>query len=230
MLKSIDLEGPSDFIKESNIENNHTPINDIGNKPHFKTLQLKEKVGFIIKKMDIFTRINIGDKIGKHNGVYYLVEKGGLQKIKRWWYSENRNNTFDYLDTEFTSFFKLCNEFGEYSILQNKIIIKNEFIKLIDSLVSGVYNLKLTYHGDIKDKGICYDINDVNNFDVGKIGDDSTKKLICKIDSIILTLIDLKDKILKDINNSYPMEIRKQINHRLNKELNKVVNIKFSFP
>jgi len=229
MLKSIDLENSNDSNLLSTIEKNSNSNDDTNNIDHFKKLQLKEQIVFIIEKMEIFTNINLGDKIGKYNNKYYLLEKGGLQKIKRWWYSENRNNTFNYLDTEFVNFFKLCNELKKHKFIKNKDIIKTDFLKLIDGLVSGLYNLKLTYSSDKNIHDISSN-NNINNLNINNINDESTKKLICKIDSIILTLIDLKDDILKDINNSHPMEIQKQINHRLNKELNNLVNIKFSFP
>ena len=144
MLKNVDLENSIDLKPNSTIKS--TSKIDTNNIAHFKNLQLKEKIDLIIKKMDIFTNINIGDKIGKQNDSYYLVEKGNLQKIKRWWYSENRNNTFNYLDTEFVSFFKLCNELKEHNFIKNKNIIMTKFLKLLDGLVSGLYNLKITYN------------------------------------------------------------------------------------
>jgi hypothetical protein len=218
MLKTIDLEKSTDI----DITKTHVIDNKIDN---FKTLHLNEQVDFIVKKMDIFTNIKVGDKIGKSNNVYYLVETGTLQKIKRWWYSENRNNTFDYLDTEFVIFFRLYRELKEINMICNTKKIANDFITLINGLVAGLYNLKLTYIGNGGDIS-----NNINNININTISGESTRKLVCKIDSIILTLIDLKDDILKNSSISHPMEIQKQINNRLNNELNNMVSIKFSFP
>ena len=140
-----------------------------------KFLTYEEKTNKTIKnfkkKLDIFQNIQIGDKIGKYqNGDYYIVPAGYMQTFWRYWYQENRNNTWVYLDEDFTEFVKYL----------DKILLKinlNAFYKscildvmsFVNKIIQGLYNLKQTYI--------------------------DTKKIVSKIDSIILTLIDFKEKV-----------------------------------
>jgi hypothetical protein len=130
-----------------------------------------------MKKLEIFKSIEIGDKIGKYKsgkGDYYIVKAGYTQTFWRYWYSENRSNTWIYLDEDFTEFVKYL----------DKILLKvnlNKFYKnciltllhFINDIIQGLYNLKKTYLEE--------------------------RKIVSKVDSIILILIDFKEKV----NNSH---------------------------
>ena len=127
------------------------------------------------KRFEIFKTIYEGCKIGKYdNGDYYIVEPGYLQKFWRFYYSENRDNTWDYLDKDFSGFVKILDKITHYIEKVNFIkYIKyaTDIIKCIDDLIPGLHSLKKTYH--------------------------DTTKMVAKVDSIILTLIDFKENITK---------------------------------
>ena len=91
--------------------------------------------------------------------------------IARWWYSESREKTIDYLDEDFTKFMNYldrvlsnlkCDPTGIY------VNLVNEIREFIDQIIPGLYNLKQTYP--------------------------SVVKVVAKVDSIILTLLDFKEK------------------------------------
>ena len=145
----------------------------IGDTIKFLTYEQKtnKEIKNFMTKFDIFKNIEIGDKIGKYtSGKYYIVKAGYTQTFWRYWYQENRENTWKYLDEDF-------NEFVMYL---DRILLKvnlNKFYKncifnllmFINDIIQGLYNLKKTYI--------------------------DTKKLVSKVDSIILILIDFKDKV-----------------------------------
>ena len=91
--------------------------------------------------------------------------------ITRWWYSESRGKTIEYLDEDFTNFMNYldrilnnisCDPKGLYISLIKAI---REFI---NDIIPGLYNLKQTYSDSVK--------------------------MVAKVDSIILTLLDFKEK------------------------------------
>ena len=153
------------------------------------------------KKFCVLTLINVGDKIGKYNNEYFIQEKGVLQKVRRWWNNETRNTSFNYLDKDFIEFFNFCTKVCNTALLSivDHIQIKTELIELISSVMMGLYNLKKTYENE---------------------NDTDALKLKCKIDSIILTCIDVK-KTLIPCDNYYkiPDNFKKQIKHTLSKEI-----------
>ena len=107
-------------------------------------------------------------------GEYCIYDNNMYQKLSRWWYNENREKTFGYLDKDFTKFVKYLDlikiELQSFnSIYYNKISINIR--KLINKIIPGLYNLKKTYSDE--------------------------KKIVAKVDSIILTLIDFKTEISK---------------------------------
>lgn len=121
---------------------------------------------------DVLENLKLNDKIGRDSsGKYYLFNSGYLQKGWRLLYRENRNWTFKYLDEDFTKFMVLLDKIiAKKKVSDNRNI--QTFIKkvteFIDNITPGLYNLKKTY------------IEQHN--------------LVAKIDSIIVTLIDFKDK------------------------------------
>ena len=145
-----------------------------------KHLTYEEKTNKEIKKymtkLNIFKEIEIGDKIGKYkSGEYYIVKSGYTQRFWRYWYSENRENTWVYLDEDFTQFVKYLDRLllkvnlnTFYKTCITKLLI------FINDIIQGLYNLKKTYI--------------------------DTKKMVAKVDRIILTLIDFKDKVNKSNN------------------------------
>jgi|UniRef100_A0A6C0BZC0 hypothetical protein len=152
------------------------------------TLNIKEKdvateqrEKFVIFKntLEIITRIKEGDKLSKTD-IYYIDEIGMVQKIKRWWWNQNRKKTFDDLNSDFTKFADFLDKLLMNFKPVNKkyIALCKEIILFINDLMIGLYNLKTTYP--------------------------DYKEIRCKIDSIILTLIDFKENYVetKRIKNS----------------------------
>lgn len=151
----------------------------IGDTIKYLTYEQKtnKEIKKFMMKLNILKNIKIGDKIGKYKtGDYYIVEAGYTQRFWRLWYSENRENTWSYLDTDF-------NEFVKYL---DRLLLKinlNRFYKkcilnlltFINDIIQGLYNLKQTYA--------------------------DTKKMVSKVDSIILILLDFKEKVNKAKNN-----------------------------
>ena len=145
-----------------------TSINDI----KFETLQNK----FIDyeKKLSIIEELKEGDKLARSNNKIYFIhgKNEWFVQPRRWWSNQGREKTFQHLDEDFSEFMKYLNE-----ILQSLIFVyENRYKdlaksvrKCADGIITGLYNLKKTYPEE--------------------------KKLLCKIDSIILTLIDFKSGV-----------------------------------
>lgn len=148
-------------------------------------LKLNKDIYGFIEKFKILTHVEKGDKVGRHDDKYYIEQCGNLQKFKRWWNNENRNKTFSYLNEDFTEFFKLCSKIPTQK--ENMFDLKGDLCLLITGLIPGLYNLKKSYE-------IQTDVD----------GD----KLRCKIDSIILTFIDLKGQLGNNRNVSDPIGVK----------------------
>ena len=133
------------------------------------------------EKFKIFGDIEEGDKIGKSKSekeTYYISKAGYTQQLRRWWWAENRSATWQYLDNDFNKFFALCDNIKQKHLaLTPNAGIKIALLEIINIVIPGLYNLKVAY------KNI--------------INDEPASKLCCKIDSIILTLIDTKNEINK---------------------------------
>jgi len=93
-------------------------------------------------------------------------------QLRRWWTNQGRNQTVKCLDEDFTEFMKYldkimknCNVFVGAKYRKFAVDIRN----LVNSLMTGLYQLKKTYPTE--------------------------KVLVCKIDSIIMALIDFKNSI-----------------------------------
>ncbi len=101
--------------------------------------------------------------------VYCVYEAGFTQKLSRWWWSENREKTFKYLDDDFNEFVEFLDNIKLYTTSINYIYF-SKFIKEIclycNKIIPGLYNLKETY--------------------------ENISKIKAKIDSIIMILIDFK--------------------------------------
>ena len=133
-------------------------------------IKLSDKFDIYKKRLKVFTLISEGEKIGRYNNEYYIFSNTWSRQMWRWYYNENRNNTFSYLDSEFDDFVKFLDLIIETI---NSEINKSIYVKLVNkinffikNIIVGLYNLKKTY----------IDCDKLNN----------------KVDSIILTLIDFK--------------------------------------
>jgi hypothetical protein len=110
---------------------------------------------------------NTGDD--KEIIVYCVYEAGFTQKLSRWWWSENREKTFKYLDSDFNEFVDFLDNIKLHTTSINYIYF-SKLIKRIclycNKIIPGLYNLKETY--------------------------ENITKMKAKIDSIIMILIDFK--------------------------------------
>ena len=126
----------------------------------------KEKFINFKKHLEIITTIKVGDKLSKINNIYYIDGVGVTQRARRWWYKQNRKKTFEDLTKDFLSFTDFLDNILAGPRAKKLI---DEMILFINDLMVGLYNLKTTYP----------DYEDIR----------------CKIDSIIMTLIDFKDGV-----------------------------------
>jgi len=130
-----------------------------------------------------------GDKLARDNsGVYYKHTKGEyFVQLRRWWTSQGRSHTFNHLDEDFSKFMKFLDKV--LNILNvtydNRYRLLGKNLKdLANSLMTGLYTLKKTYPTEVR--------------------------LICKIDSIILSLIDFKSSIGEKLEIQIPIVAQRQ--------------------
>jgi len=172
----------SEIMNGNNIATTTSPILNslMRNNPgvDLEEEQFEEEFAQFQSQVEEICKIGEYDKIGRDkNGKYYIFESSMFQKITRWFYRENREWTFKYLDEDFTKFMKLLDKIIrkynlKYTITMESFISK--ITEFIDDIMPGLYNLKKTYPEE--------------------------SNLVAKIDSIIVTLIDFKDSTRKNTN------------------------------
>ena len=194
------------FFPEPSNNKNIVTRSDIIRQNKLQYSNLIEELDEFKKVLHIFTELEKGEKLGKQKKEekiqknveekeenikekeenieendktstpkevkqYYKQQPYTGMWITRWWYSESREKTVEYLDEDFTKFMNYldriltnikCDPTGLYVRLVNNI---REFI---NNIIQGLYNLKQTYP--------------------------ETVKVVAKVDSIILTLLDFKEK------------------------------------
>ncbi|MBM08538.1 MAG: hypothetical protein CMF69_03035 [Magnetovibrio sp.] len=89
------------------------------------------------KKLAVFLILKKGDKLMKNDDLLYHEPPSLLQSFKRWWYSENQETTFEYLDSEFKHFMKFLNKVEKKDSEQVK--------QFMNDIIPGIHSLKLTY-------------------------------------------------------------------------------------
>ena len=133
-------------------------------------------------KLEPLKGLEKGDKIGKDNDGNYIIYKSGyLQTFWRNYYQEDRTKTIEYLKNDFERYSgfldKVCDE-AESDLLNILKDFSYQVSNYSQKIIKRLYNLKGTYKDD-------------NN----------SKEIIARIDSIILVLIDFKDKIHRIYEN-----------------------------
>ena len=139
--------------------------------------------------LDPFTCIKDGDKIGREeqSNILYLDKSSWNQYIRRIWWQQDRYKTDKILEDEFNKFVIFLDNYsdclseikGLAQLNENYNLLLRRIVTLINQLIIGLYALKQTY----------------SDF----------KPIKCRIDSIILTLIDFKIKTKKYLNvDTYP--------------------------
>ena len=125
--------------------------------------------------LNIFKELKVGEKLGKQekNGKkeYYKVIQYAGMFISRWYYGEGRMRTIEYLDNDFSIFMQYLDELIKHLEIDPfcfYVNLSKDTKTFVDEILPGLYSLKKTYP--------------------------ECKKMVAKVDSIILTLIDFKDK------------------------------------
>ena len=146
--------------------------------------ELQDEYDSYSTKFEEIGNLEDGDKLAKDSsGVYYRHTKGEyLVQLRRWWTSQGRAHTFNHLDEDFMKFMKYLDKVVNILNItydgRYRLLGKN-LKDLANSLMTGLYTLKNTYPKEAK--------------------------LICKIDSIILALIDFKKSIGEKLEIQIPL-------------------------
>ena len=136
--------------------------------------KLKEEYDEFIEKFKKIGDLQKGDKLARNEKqVYYIHTKDMyFLQLRRWWENQGRTFTFSYLDEDFSKFMKYLDKI----LASLDMTYDNRYIELAKStrvlannIMTGLYNLKTTYPQE--------------------------EKLLCKIDSIILSIIDFKNSM-----------------------------------
>ena len=155
---------------------------------HQEFKELQDEYHSYSTKFKEIGELEDGDKLARDSsGVYYRHVRGEyLVQLRRWWTKQGRSHTFAHLDEDFTIFMKYLDKVINILTItydgRYRLLGKN-LKDLANLLMTGLYTLKNTYP---KEKG-----------------------LICKIDSIILALIDFKKSIGEKLEIQIPYVIQR---------------------
>ena len=156
-------------------------VDNIDDKENIFPIELNKEFKIFKVKFNELTKIQEGDKIGKDkDGNYILFSRGWVmgysQTAWRKLYREDRNNSNKYLEEDFTKFAKFLdriNTVADSDLLNVYKTFSYDVSNYCQKLISSLYNLKKTYDD----------------------GADNSTEIIARIDSIILVLIEYKEKI-----------------------------------
>jgi len=154
------------------------------------------------RKFNVILNIKFGEKLGKDDNSYYVFQNGYLQQMTRWWYSENRYKTYEYIQYDLDDFTKylekyyneilLSEDFKTINIKKKSLFIKlanfnNRLSEFIKKMVVGIYTLKRTYTHAIDSTYIFGSIQ----------GDQKAKEIIELIDFKISRMLYYKNQFLQ---------------------------------
>ena len=139
-----------------------------------------DKFNFYLKKMFEIRNIDEGDKLSiDSEGNYYIDKAGWTQKLRRYWYNQGRDRISKVLESDFANLFNTFDKYLNFVKFDEKLSLvtyrkqlvnfNKNIINFLTNTISGLYNLKKTYPKDSEIK--------------------------VRVDSIIVTLCDLKQKI-----------------------------------
>lgn len=134
----------------------------------------------IREKLSVIKDLNINDKLGyDENDVLYIDKYQWGQYFSRVWYGQSRQKTEKYLNRVFIEFMQYLDNYLKFLDNTPDFIVKTldkryktltgEICQFINDIIVGLYNLKKTYP--------------------------EFKELKCRVDSIIMTMVDFKDKV-----------------------------------
>jgi hypothetical protein len=158
------------------------------------------------KRFDVILNIKFGEKIGRDDdNIYYVFNNGYFQQMTRWWYSENRFKTCDYIQQdldEFTRYLEgyynniLMSDGFKYDKINDGATFKKvatfneELNNFIKQLVTGIYTLKQTY-GETIETAYIFGT---------KEGDEKAKEIVSYIDHKITRMLYYKNLFLQIFN------------------------------
>jgi hypothetical protein len=154
-------------------------------------------------RMRVILNIQFGEKIGKsEDHIYYIFNNSYFQQMTRWWYNENRFNTYTYVQQdldEFTRYLEgyynnvlLADSFKKVTINKGSSyrklrLFNNNISNFIKQLVMGIYTLKRTY------QEATMGINILGT----KEGDDKAKEIVELIDHKIHRMLYYKNLFIQ---------------------------------
>jgi hypothetical protein len=163
----------------------------------------KENLLIYKRRFNVITTLKYGEKLGKdQDGNYNIFHNGYFQQMTRWWYTENRYKTFDYIEKDLDEFTKyletyynniLMSDGFKYSRIAKdppfmKIATFNDDLNFfIKQMVTGVYTLKKTYTNNVENASIFGT----------KIGDAKAKEIVRYIDHKIARMLYYKNMFLQ---------------------------------
>jgi hypothetical protein len=147
---------------------------------HNKYEELNNAFKDLKKRLIEIGNLDEGDKLARdHENTYFIHKKNEwFLQARRWWGNHSRKFTFQYLDEDFTEFMKFLDKIlGSliFSLDTRYINLAKNVREFADKMMTGLYNLKKTYPEE--------------------------KELLCKIDSIILAIIDFKSSLAEKLSS-----------------------------
>jgi len=136
--------------------------------------ELKKEYDEFLEKFKAIGDLQKGDKLARDDKHIYFIHAKNTYflHLRRWWGNQGRVFTFNYLDEDFSKFMKYLDKILaslDVTYDNRYTELSNSIRVLANNIMTGLYNLKATYPQE--------------------------EKLLCKIDSIILSLIDFKNSM-----------------------------------
>lgn len=155
------------------------------------------------KRFNVITTLKYGEKLGKdENGNYNIFTNGYFQQINRWWYSENRYKTYEYIEKDLDEFTRYLETYYNNILMSDgfkcsRITKDSPYIKIatfnddlngfIKKMVTGIYTLKKTYTDNVENASIFGT----------KLGDEKAKDIVAYIDHKITRMLYYKNIFLQ---------------------------------
>jgi hypothetical protein len=154
--------------------------------------KIKNSYKILSSKLEIIKDLKINDKLGcDSSGNYYIDEYQWGQFIIRKWSGQSREKTSGDLKRDFSELMKVFDNYLEYIATSNGLMVAlyeeqrlltKEILDFVSNMVQGLYILKKTYPDTVEIK--------------------------CRVDSIIITLCEFKDRLSGTIEKNQLSRIR----------------------
>merc|ERR1711907_739193 len=113
----------------------------MGNENNNENNYNKDELDNILLKLNIISQLKENDKLVVNNNDF-KIDNNNLQFVKRWYYSENRENTLNKLNELMDTTVKFIDDNHINKILR-RILFS------LKSSINGINYLKLTYKNDV---------------------------------------------------------------------------------